>query len=380
MDQQLEHEPQMSDARPRAPIQKRLFSKWQKLIAPWQRLDLKYRILILLAIGIFLIFGTYTVMRVFKSDPPAITPALAPPTPEPEPEPTTAPSPLTGVEIAIELTKLPVTGIMIENSPDARPQAGLIDAGVVFEAIAEGGITRFLALFQESKPDYIGPVRSVRPYYLDFLKPFDAPIAHAGGSGQALAEIRQQGIKDLDQAFHPNYYQRVSSRYAPHNLYTSREQLLQLQTEKGFTTSDFEGWPRKEESPAKQPTATKIDFDISGFLYNTHYDYDAATNSYNRIMAGKPHTDEKTGKQIAPKVVIAIETSYSKNGIYSVYGVTGSGKVTVFQDGTATVGTWSKANRDAPYVFKTSAGEVLKLNPGQTWITMITAGRYSFSQ
>ncbi|WP_348245977.1 hypothetical protein, partial [Salmonella enterica] len=86
-----------------------------------------------------------------------------------------------------------------------------------------------------------------------------------------------QGIKDLDQAFNPGAYQRVSSRYAPHNLYTSRDQLLALHEAKGYTKSEFKSYPRKEAKPAQTPTASKIDFDISGFLYNTHYDYDKAS-------------------------------------------------------------------------------------------------------
>ncbi len=355
----------------------RLKNKMAQLFAPWFRLKLKVRVAVLVVIGIFLFAATSTALKVLIKDPPP-PPVVYIAPPPPKPEPTTAPSPLTGVEVAIPLSKLPVTAVMIENSPDARPQAGLNEAGVVFEAIAEGGITRFLALFQESQPDYIGPVRSVRPYYLDFFVSFDAPIAHAGGSAQALAEIRNEGIKDLDQSFNPNYYQRVSSRYAPHNLYTSRKQLLELHTAKGYTSSKFDGYLRKEDAASKAPTATKIDFNISGFLYNTHYDYDKASNSYLRSLASKPHVDERSGKQISPKVVIAIETTYSKNGIYSVYGVTGEGKITVFQDGIATVGTWSKANRSSPYIFKDQAGKPLKLNAGQTWITMITAGGYSF--
>ncbi len=354
-------------------------AKIHQLIAPWQRLPLRNRVLILVIFGIFITSATVTALKVFTKTPEPAPVAYAPaPEPEPEPIKTTAPSPLTGVEVDIPLSKLPVTAVMIENSPDARPQSGLNQAGVVFEAIAEGGITRFNALFQEAQPDYIGPVRSVRPYYLDFFVPFDAAIAHAGGSGQALAEIQNQGIKDIDQSFNPGYYQRVSSRYSPHNLYTSRAQLLELQKSKGFTESKFIGYPRKAEEPAEVTTANNIAFDISGFLYNTSYTYDKASNSYLRSLAGKPHTDERSGAQISPKVVIALESSHHYQGIYSVYQVTGSGGVTVFQDGVATKGTWSKAGRTSMFEFKTTDGEPLKLNAGQTWITMIPAGKYSF--
>ncbi len=110
---------------------------------------------------------------------------VQPPTPQPAPEPVKYYSPLTGMLVPDEATtKLAVTGMMIENSPDARPQSGIKDSGVVFEAIAEGGITRFLVLYQEQKPQLIGPVRSVRIYDLDWLAAFDASIGHVGGSAR----------------------------------------------------------------------------------------------------------------------------------------------------------------------------------------------------
>ncbi len=290
-----------------------------------------------------------------------------------EPKPTTVASRLSGMTVPLELDKLPVTGFMIENSPDARPQAGLKDAGVVVEAVAEGGITRFLALFQTEQPEFIGPVRSVRPYYLDFLVPFDAAIAHAGGSGQALAEIAHQGIKDLDHGGNAGAYQRVSNRYAPHNLYTSRQAMIDLQTRKGWPTSNFAGFPRKAEKPSAAPTHRSIDFAISGFLYNSHYDYDPATNSYRRSQAGQGHADERSGASISPKVVIGMVVPRSNDGIYSVYQTIGSGKVYIFQDGLATEGVWEKPNRQALVKFGDANGSPIGLNPGQTWITLISS-------
>lgn len=343
-------------------------------IRRWKSFSKKQRIGLLIAFGAILIGLTVGALALFTPDPPLPKPPVIAPKVEP-PKPTTEASRLTGVQISPELNKMPVTGVMIENSPDARPQAGLKDAGVVFEAIAEGGITRFLALFMEDQPDYIGPVRSVRPYYLDFLAPFDAAIAHAGGSAEGLAQIRSEGIKDLDHSGNGATYQRVSNRFAPHNLYTSRAKLLELQNRKGYTTSTFTGYPRKEkETPIAVPTAKSVDFDISRALYNVHYDYDAATNSYKRVLGGQPHTDERSGEQIAPKVVIAIVTNRSQNGIYSVYQTTGAGTVMVFQDGGLVEGTWEKPNRKSMYTFKTADGKPLSLNPGRTWITMVTPG------
>lgn len=285
-------------------------------------------------------------------------------------EPETVASRLTGVQITPELNKLPTTGVIIENSPDARPQAGLYDAGVVFEAIAEGGITRFLAIYMESSPEHIGPLRSIRPYFLDFLVPFNAPLAHVGGSPEGLAQIRQQNIRDIDQMQNPGAYHRRNHRYAPHNMYTSRDALLDLQRKKGFSESTFSGFVRKAEKPAQTPTATSIDINLSSPLYNIRYDYNKENNSYARVMGGKPHTDEHSGKQIQPKVVVVLISPHSYSGIYSVYTVTGSGKAFIFQDGTVTEGVWEKQNRSTQFKFGDANKSPVGLNPGQTWVTL----------
>lgn len=289
------------------------------------------------------------------------------------PKPTTVASPLTGIEVKPELAQLPVTGIMIENSPDARPQSGLKDAGIVYEAIAEGGITRFLTLFQESQPDYVGPVRSARPYYLEWLQGYDAAIAHVGGSPEALNLIKSAGIKDLDQFYNSGAYHRITTRYAPHNVYTSLGSLIDLEKSKGYTTSKFQGFARKVDKPSATPGPTSIDLTLSGYLYNVHYDYNAATNSYKRSEGGKPHTDEKSGTQLEPKVVIALIIPYAikADGLHSDYSTTGSGKAFVFQDGTITVGGWSKASSKDPLLIKDSTGAIFPLNAGQTWITVL---------
>jgi hypothetical protein len=292
---------------------------------------------------------------------------------EEPPKPTTEASKLTGVQISPDLNKRPITGVMIENSPDARPQAGLVDAGIVFEAIAEGGITRFLALFQEGQPEYLGPVRSVRPYYVDFLLPFDAALAHAGGSAEGLAKVRNLGVKDLDHGNTGGAYRRVSDRYAPHNLYTSMGDLDKASQQKGFTTSNSKSLPRKAEQPGQAVTARTIDLNISSVLYNVHYDYDVASNTYKRTLGGRPHVDHRSGQQLSPKVVVALVMGYSQKGIYSVYQTTGSGTMFVFQDGVVHQGTWKKAGEKEQFEFVDAAGKTLALNPGQTWISIVKA-------
>lgn len=290
--------------------------------------------------------------------------------------PATKPVPLyatlTGLPIAdASVNDRPVTAIMIENSQDARPQSGINQAGVVFEAIAEGGITRFLTLFQDSEPDYIGPVRSVRPYYIQWLAGFDAAVAHVGGSGDALAMLRNGEAKDLDQFANSSAYWRVSSRFAPHNMYTSIAKLREVENRKGYGKSNYTGFVRKDDTASAAPTARTIDFNISGAIYNAHYDYDAANNRYLRSEGGKAHTDEKSGAQLSPKVVIGLVMPQGKNGVYTTYGTIGSGQAFFFQDGIVTAGTWEKGANKSQFVFKDSAGKEISLNRGQTWITVV---------
>lgn len=281
-------------------------------------------------------------------------------------------SPLTGAEVSsAALANRPVTGLMIENSQDARPQSGLNEAGIVVEAVAEGGITRFLALFQEATPQYIGPVRSARPYYLDYALAFDASFGHVGGSPDALNDIKNLGVKDLDQFFNAGAYWRTSDRAAPHNVYTSFEKLDALNTSKSYTSSKFTPLQRKKDVP-QTPVASSIDFSVSGPLYNPHFQYDAATNTYKRSEGGEAHTDLRSGAQLSPKVVIALVMSKgTSDGYHSSYADTGSGKAYVFQDGVVSEGTWSKPDRKGSLTLTDKNGLPLKLNAGQTWITLV---------
>jgi hypothetical protein len=310
---------------------------------------------------------------------PAPEPKLVSYHPPPKPKaPITVASPLSGLQVDPSLINRPVTGIMIENSQDARPQSGLQDAGVVYEAVAEGGITRFIGLFQDTRPQYIGPVRSLRPYYLELAAPFQASIVHVGGSPDALSTVRNGNYRDLDQFFNSGYFTRITARYAPHNVYTSFDRLDALNQAKGYTTSHFTIWPRKPDKKLAVPTAKTIDISISSADFYSHYAYDSATNSYNRSEGGEPHlelvsADDKTGVQIHPKVIIALVMAYSiaADGQHSVYADTGSGTAYVFQDGGVVQGTWDKADNSSQIAFKDAAGAPLKLNAGQTWLTLV---------
>lgn len=294
---------------------------------------------------------------------------------EPKPDPELPPEPIysriSGRELtSAEINSRPVYAVQIENSPEARPQSGLREADIVSEAVAEGGITRFNAIFHDNIPANIGPVRSLRPYYIDWFLPYDSAIVHAGGSPEALQDVRNLGLKDADSV--ASIMRRVNNRYSPHNYYTTGQQVLDLLTQRGYTSS-FTGLPRKDAAPSAAPNAGNISLNISSHLYNVTFTYDAASNTYLRKQGGQAHVDAESGAQISPNVVIVpvLNKGVHPNRVHTTYGTTGSGTVYVFQDGTVTQGTWNKSARNSQWSLTDNAGAPIQLNRGQAWFTMI---------
>lgn len=287
---------------------------------------------------------------------------------------------LTGDLVNPSVNNQPVMAVMIENTPYARPQSGLGQAGVVFEALAEGGITRFVALFQNKTPSSIGPVRSVRPYFLDWVDAFDPVFVHVGGSQQGLSYINTLGIRNIDQIADSSPFQRISSRPAPHNVYTSYNNLLSFSQSMGWTSSNYQGFNRLSQVPTNNKAiVTSINFNPSYSTYSDQYSYDANTNRYLRSEDGTALTDAINNQQIAPRVVIAMIVPWSQgsldtsNAYYSVYQDIGSGQAYIFQNGNVTIGQWTKTSPTNQISFTDSNGNTIKLDPGQTWITVLGA-------
>ncbi len=298
-------------------------------------------------------------------------------------------SPLTGKKVSSEAdTKLPVLAVMIENSPEARPQSGLKEAGVVFEAVAEGGITRFVALYQESKPSLIGPVRSVRAYYLDWAAAFSPAVAHVGGSTEALNMLKggNYGI-DLDQSSNDSAYWRTRDRKSPHNVYTDYDHLFSLAKSKGKSESNFTGFTRKSTESTSETSAdssetttpgsaTNIKLAVSTGQFAVSYAYDSESKTYKRSQGGAAHNDREKG-QIAPDVVIAIRVNQTlqADGNHNTISTSSSGECYVFQDGTVVKGTWSKSSPSSQMKFTDQSGKSIELSAGQTWITAVPNGK-----
>jgi len=290
---------------------------------------------------------------------------------------------------------------MIENHVDARPQSGLSSADVVYEAVAEGGITRFMALFYCNLGDVqVGPVRSARTYFLDWLSEYDALYAHVGGANQpgpadALGQIITYGIKDLNQFSigFPTYwrdYQRLGHPVATeHTMYSSTQKLWAVGAQRGWTATDSAGlkwdaqfvpWLFKEDKGGGNVTKINVPFWESQGDYSVVWNYDSQCNCYKRVNGGKPHIDFDNKQQLSPKVVVVQFEKEShandgyENNVHLIYGTTGKGKALVFEDGQVIEGTWVKLSRLSREKFLDNTGSEIAFDRGQIWIQTVPEG------
>lgn len=283
---------------------------------------------------------------------------------------------LSGLKVETEADiNRPITAIMIPNDNyGARPQSGIGQAELVFEAVAEGGITRFMALYQQNQPNLIGPIRSVRPYFLYWATPFEASIAQTGASARANQELRSGNYRDIGFDRNAKYFWRDRNRRAPNNVYTSFEKISQLNQTKGYTSSNPDMFLRQDSKAAETPNATQINLKISrSAIYNSYYVYDATTNKYTRHQNGTVHADRETGpiKSDAVIAIKVVENRVLEDGYRENIEVVGEGKAYIFQNGIVTEATWKKPERHKQIRFYGSDGKETAINRGQVWITAI---------
>ena len=309
------------------------------------------------------------------------------PSPTPVPTPVLVPDPLDGVLVAPAVAKRHVVGVMIDDLYAARPQSGLSAASIVWQAPAEGGIPRYLALFSEGNPPSVGPIRSSRLYFIAWAAEWNAVYAHVGGSPQALALLRTaqgagKAVWNADQIRLGNAYMwRINTRFAPHNVYTDARHL-QLLVKVTHAPATMNYTPRWQFGPdpalAQRPVGGSIT--VPYLANRIQYSYDRATNTYPRTVSveGKEF-DAGTKKRIAPKNVVVMFMSFAplndgsqKHRLEAQF--TGTGKAWVFTDGGLVKGTWKKASLTAPTYFYGPNGRPVSLAVGQTFVQVVQIG------
>lgn len=297
-------------------------------------------------------------------------------------------------------------GIMVENHEEARPQSGLSKADIVYEAIAEGGITRFIAIYYcaaSAEEVTVGPVRSARTYYLDWISEYgDYPLyAHVGGANKpgpadALGQIIKYGwslYNDLNQfsvdkppLTFKRDYDRLPDRATEHTMYSTTDKLWKAAEFRGLTNKDkqdnlwsknFTTWKFGDGKTSSSPTAPKIEFPFweSYSQYEVTWTYDSSTNQYKRDIGNQPQKDLNNNVQITTSNVVIIFTQVQgpiDELKHMLYKTTGTGKALVFQGGEAIEGTWTKKERTARTKFTDKKGKEIEFVRGPIWIEVLS--------
>jgi len=311
------------------------------------------------------------------------------PTPSPT-EPRTEVSPLNGklftkTEIT-NLSKNRPVAVMINNHSVARPQSGLNSADLVYETLVESGITRYLAIFWSEAPKKVGPIRSARQYYLEWLSPYDPLFIYDGCASSldprvnACGNIYIYNIKNI--ATIGAWRWNDGRRYAPHNEYSSILSAWEYAKKVNWDDmSKIDAWKFKKDSTSEErglKTKVKISFSSklsNGGAYDVIWTYDTKSNAYYKQTGGKVDIDQETNTQVYAKSVVIQETS-----IVSAYDdkarviidTIGEGKATFLIDGKIITGTWEKKSRTDRTNYFDKDGNEIQFNRGRIWITTIS--------
>lgn len=258
--------------------------------------------------------------------------------------------------------------VMVENSSQARPQSGLSQADIIYETSAEGGIPRFIALFHKNQPSVIGPVRSVRPYFISIAKEQGLPFAHCGGSAEALATISNTPtLKSINEIANGSYFWRDSSKTAPHNLYTSSENIKKFITDKGFetTNSPFIKFDSifYDNKDLKASNSLRI---VINKYYNTSYTYNEGL--YTKSMDDKESMDSSNNSPLTFSNIVIQKTSIIQNAdnVHLDITLLGKGEGYVLSKGKIVDITWSKSSKDSRTILYDKSGNEIPLSPGKT--------------
>ncbi len=294
-------------------------------------------------------------------------------------------------------------GVMIENHENARPQSGFNESDITYEVVAEGGITRTLNIYYCQPPAQVGPVRSARTYFLDFMSEYgDSPLyAHVGGANtpgpaDALGQIDEYGwggYNDLNQfsigfpTFWRDYNRLGHDTATEHTMYSTTDKLWKFAEDKrglGVKGEDGTPWsegftPYKFKDDESKGAAQTIHVEHwDGYEdYFIDWVYDPTTNSYNRKNGGVPHLDKNTGKQVNAKNIVVLFMNESpandgyENNAHLLYDTVGSGDAVIFMDGKEIKGEWSKDSRTDKTIITTANGTEIEFNRGKIWFHVL---------
>lgn len=293
------------------------------------------------------------------------------------------PGPLTGERTPRALVNRRPVVVVIDNTPEARPQAGIAAASLTFETLTESGITRLMSVYLERDTGTVGPIRSLRPYFLDLASGYRALLVHAGGSPASLQELRNSSDVANIEALNPSpAFHRDPNRLDPHNLFGSTGGARDIARQNGADSPvPFDGLPHAVSLPGTYPSARTVTLSFGTAAipalpaYVVEYRYDQATDRYSRWVGGAPCTDADTGHQVSTANVAVLQTDIAPipgdtAGRISIR-LTGAGRAQIFEHGREITGRWQRAGSSAPLRFLTSSGSPVAFAPGTSWVEIV---------
>jgi hypothetical protein len=297
-----------------------------------------------------------------------------------------------GLEISDKVLNSRPIAVMIENTPDARPQSGLINADMVFEVVDEYGITRFVAVFSSYDSDLIGPVRSARQYYAELARSLDPIYVFWGTYPDGYKIVENLGLDYLsplgdetgNSSITANFIdnngidsKRDSSRVAPHNAYMFTPRIKELAKKAGYSLEGGQS-PLKfkldaVESERGNISDVTVDFSIP--QYKAEFKYDSKNNNYLKSVTGSPSMDRESGNQIIVNNLIVMVTDIKNSGDsagHMIVRTTQEGPAYYFLDGKVIEGKWMRDSALDPLKFKDKDGNTVLFNRGKTWIALVS--------
>lgn len=308
------------------------------------------------------------------------------PTVEPEPEPIT--NPLSGETIDEDISFKRPYAIMINNISVAQPHCGVSGADIIYEVLAEGEITRMLAIYSDlENVGPIGSMRSSRPYYIEIAMSYDAIYVHAGGSEQAYSDIASKGVNNIDGvrgAYSGEIFYRDPSRQqhgTEHSLFTSSEKLLEYTPTLGYSSDHDLSYNygllfTDELTMGDSATvASSVNVSFSG-LKNTDFTFHPDTGLYTGCQFGSDYIDGNTGETVGFKnlLVLYADTQILDNDGRRAVDLIGSGEGHFICGGLSIPIYWTRSGSGAPFIYAREDGSELELGIGKSYIAIVPTG------
>lgn len=296
-------------------------------------------------------------------------------------------NPITGLEATSDLPARPVI-VSIDNVGEAKPQSNISAADIVYEFPVEGLQTRLEAVFYSEFPEFVGPIRSTRPYFVDLTREYKGIFVAYGWSPDAKRYLKTGVVPWINGMVDTDLYYRSSEKPAPHNAYIEWENIMTRADEKGWMDEPkkvrafkFIGQDEEEDvdaeaaegEEAEEPAIEPEDAEKLTVKYafaGCEFTYDPETNTYARSVYGKPYIDKETGEQITVSNILVQRVSsevLDEKGRLEIDMCEG-GEAMLFTGGKVIKGTWSRKNLDRKTVFKDENGKQFRLTPGKSWV------------